>query len=225
MIVIDAAALGARTHLEVKAIQDEQQKSRREQGDAIAASKRWRQEDEARDIFRWISAADYRTLQSDFFQRPQDGAGQWLLDSVEYKNWCGNEGAVLYYHGMPGAGKTIMTSVVIHDLHSECGNDPGTGIAYLYCNFRRQDEQNATNMQASMLKQLVAGRPQMPSGVIRLYEKHYVKQTRPSLGEIVSELQSVVDSYPRSFIVVDALDECPISEGGRQVFVSELLNL
>jgi hypothetical protein len=200
MVVIDTAALGAKTHMEVKAIQDELQNSRQEQRGALAASTRWRWEDRARDILQWISAADYGTQQSDFFQRQQDGTGQWLLDSAEYKNWCSNDGAMLYCHGMPGAGKTIMTSIVVNHLHTEFGPDPGTGIAYLYCNFRRQDEQNAANMLASILKQLVLSRPLMPSGVERLYEKHYAKQTRPLLEEIVTEFHAAASAYSKSFM-------------------------
>jgi len=132
---------------------------------------------------------------------------------------------MLYGHGIPGAGKTIMTSIVVNHLHTKFGSDPRTGIAYLYCNFRRQDEQSATNMLASILKQLALGRPQMPAVVERLHENHHAKQTRPSLGEVVTELHAVSSAYSKSFILVDALDECCISEGARQVFISELLHL
>jgi hypothetical protein len=95
MVVIDAAALSAKTHMVVKAIRDEQQNSEQEQRDAIMTSTRWRQEDRAQDILRWMSAADYGTQQSDFFQHQQSGTGQWLLDSAEYKNWCGNDATML----------------------------------------------------------------------------------------------------------------------------------
>jgi len=125
---------------------------------------------------------------------------------------------------MPGAGKTIMTSIVANQLCTEFEHDRGTGIAYLYYNFRLQDEQMPANLLASVLKQLILKRPKMPTGVERLYERHHAKQTRPSLGEIVTELHSVASAYSKSFIVVDALDECP-SHGGRKEFISELRNL
>ena len=172
-----------------------------------------------------IAIADYGPQQSDFLQQQQEGTGQWLLDSAEYQDWCKNDASMLYCHGMPGAGKTIMTSIVVSSLCREFERGPGTGIAYLYSNFRPQDEQDAANLLANILKQLILDRPEMPSGVERLYERHRAKQTRPSLGEIVTELHSVSSAYTRSLIVVDALDECPISEGGRQIFISELLNL
>ncbi|KAK5203136.1 hypothetical protein LTR96_011435 [Exophiala xenobiotica] len=225
MIVIDTAALGAHTHVVVEAIQEEQQNTAQEQRDAILASRRWRQEHRAQDVLQWLSAADYGTQQSDFFQGQQDGTGQWLLESAAYKDWCGSDAAMLYGHGMPGAGKTMMTSIVVNHLSTEFGSDPGTGIAYLYCNFRRQEEQSAVNMLASILKQLALGRPQMAAGVERLYETHHAKQTRPSLKEVEAELHVVASAYSKAFILVDALDECRISDGGRQVFISALRNL
>jgi hypothetical protein len=52
-----------------------------------------------------------------------------------------------------------------------------------------------------------------------------MKRTRPSLDEISGVLQSVAATYSRVFIIVDALDECPISDGSRQKFLSCLFNL
>ncbi|KAF7506984.1 hypothetical protein GJ744_011008 [Endocarpon pusillum] len=225
MVVIDAVALSAKIHTEVMAIQEEQRDSRQEQRDAIVASQRWRQEDRAQTILQWLSATDYGTQQSDFFQRQQDGTGQWLLDSTEFRNWRSNNATTLYCHGMPGAGKTIMTSIVVNQLCTEFEYNPSTGIAYLYCDFRRKGEQKPINLLASLLKQLILNQPKMPPGVERLYENHLAKQTRPLLGEILTELHFVASTYSKSFIIVDALDECSISEGGRQEFISELLNL
>jgi hypothetical protein len=85
MVTIDAVALGAKTHSEVKAIQEEQRDGRQEQRDAVIASQRWREEDRAQKILQWLSTADYGTQQSDLFHGRQDGTGQWLLDSTEYR--------------------------------------------------------------------------------------------------------------------------------------------
>jgi hypothetical protein len=38
-------------------------------------------------------------------------------------------------------------------------------------------------------------------------------------------LYSVVTGYSRAFIIVDALDECQVSDGGRRRFLSEIFNL
>ncbi|MCJ1255063.1 hypothetical protein MMC24_002879 [Lignoscripta atroalba] len=126
---------------------------------------------------------------------------------------------------MPGAGKTIMVSIVIDYLYNRYRNDNSVGTAYLYCNFRRQDEQKPVDLLACLLKQLLSDLPNIPMSVRRLYENHKDTKTRPSFDEISKELHSMVGAYSKCFIVVDALDECQVSEGGRRKFLSELLGL
>jgi hypothetical protein len=118
-----------------------------------------------------------------------------------------------------------MASIVVDYLCTKYENDNRIGIAYLYCNFRRQDEQKPVNMLSSVLKQFIQGFPSVPENVKSLYEHHKDKQTRPSFGEVVKELYSVVGDYSMCFIIIDALDECQVSHGGGQKFASEIFNL
>ncbi|RYP62353.1 hypothetical protein DL771_009766 [Monosporascus sp. 5C6A] len=53
---------------------------------------------------------------------------------------------VLFCPGMPGAGKTILTSVVIKHLWDTFQDDPTIAIAYIYCNFRQQYEQKIEDL-------------------------------------------------------------------------------
>jgi hypothetical protein len=58
-----------------------------------------------------------------------------------------------------------------------------------------------------------------------LYDRHKITQTRPSSDEISRALQSMAVVYSRVFIIVDALDECQISDGCRTRLLSKILNL
>ncbi len=58
-----------------------------------------------------------------------------------------------------------------------------------------------------------------------LYNRHRDRRTRSLLDEILGFLQSVAVTYSRVFILVDALDECQISDGCRQRFLSGLFSL
>jgi hypothetical protein len=96
------------------------------------------------------------------------------------------------------------------------------GITYLYCNFRRQDEQKADHLLASLLKQLSQERTSLPDSVKALYEKHKDKRTRPSFDEISRTFQSVVAMFSKVFIVIDALDECQTTDGCRTRLLTEI---
>lgn len=184
------------------------------------------QEDYQRQvILDWITPIDYTPQQHDFITRRQEGTGQWLLDSAEFQAWLETDKQTLFCPGIPGAGKTILTAVTINDLTTRFQNDPSIGIAYLYCNFRRKEEQKAQDLLASLLKQLSQGRSSLPDSVQSLYDKHEGKRTRPSLDEISRTLQSVASIYSRVVIIVDALDECQVSDGCRMTFLTEIFSL
>lgn len=123
----------------------------------------------------------------------------------------------LFCDGIPGAGKTIITAIVVSHLQEKFHGDQSIGIAYIYCNFRRQHEQKADDLLASLLKQLTHGQSSFPPSVKDLYDRHKKDRTRPSFDEIQKALQSVATAYLRVFIAVDALDECEDSSRNRML--------
>ncbi|KAH7169486.1 hypothetical protein DER46DRAFT_698966 [Fusarium sp. MPI-SDFR-AT-0072] len=121
--------------------------------------------------------------------------------------------------GIPGAGKTIITSVVVEELLSLFRNDTSIGVAFVYCDVQRKDEQKAEDLLASLLKQLCQRQSSLPEAMKALYTSHKSRQTRPSLDELSRILKGVILRYARTFIIVDALDECQHEER----FVTEIL--
>jgi hypothetical protein len=194
-------------------------------GDNVIKLVRHQEDQGHQTISNWITPIDYAPQQNDFIARRQAGTGQWLLDSAEYQTWADTKKQTLFCPGIPGAGKTILASIVIEELSIRFQNDKSVGIAYIFCNFQRQHEQKVEELLASLLKQLTQGRPSLPDNIKSLYVSHQEKRTRPSLNEISRALQSVVTMYSRVFLVIDALDECQVSHNSRKTFLSELFSL
>jgi len=181
--------------------------------------------DEHRTILDWLTPIDYAPQQNDFIGRRKEGTGEWLLKSNEFQEWTSQTKQTLFCPGIPGAGKTIITSIVVEHLWTIFQKHTSVGIAYLYCNFQRQHEQKPADLLMSLLKQLVQERNPMPETIRSLYNHHKDKRSRPLLGEILKELHSVVRLYSKVFIIVDALDECHASNDGRSQFLRNLFNL
>jgi Cdc6-like AAA superfamily ATPase len=181
--------------------------------------------DEHRAILNWLTQIDYAPQQNDFIGRRKEGTGEWLLKSNEFQKWVDQTKQTLFCPGIPGAGKTIMTSIVVEHLWTKFQRDTSVGIAYLYCNFQQQHEQKPVDLLMSLLKQLVQERTSMPETIESLYNRHKNKRSRPSLDEILKELHSVIQLYSKKFIIIDALDEFRASEDGRHQFLSSVFNL
>ncbi|KAJ5368785.1 uncharacterized protein N7496_008545 [Penicillium cataractarum] len=180
---------------------------------------------EDREILNWITTINFAPQQRDFYQRRQSGTGQWFLDSTEFQEWRKESGKTMFCTGAPGAGKTILTSIAIDSLLQSAGNAGDIGVAYIYCNFRRRDEQCVESLLSSLLRQLAEMRSSLPTEVRMLYSKHSTKRTVPSIEEILATLAAVVMDYSRVFIFIDALDEGPNSEGGLKTLLSETFKL
>lgn len=177
-------------------------------------------------VLDWLTPTDYAPQQSDYIHRRQEGTGQWLLDSTEFNRWVEHSRQTLFCPGIPGAGKTILTSLVIEYLYKQFSQQTDdVGIAYIYCNFKRRDDQTSANLLASLLKQLSQAKPSLPDRTRALYEHHIEKRTRPSLEEISQTLQSVANMYSRVFVIVDAVDECPTLDGGRTELLAQMFQL
>ncbi|KAH6989117.1 hypothetical protein BKA56DRAFT_710473 [Ilyonectria sp. MPI-CAGE-AT-0026] len=161
-----------------------------------------------RAILDWLAPMDYAPQQSDFINRRQVGTGKWLLDSAEFKAWMETDNETIFCPGIPGAGKTILTSIVVQKVTTNFVSDENIGVAYIYCHFRRQNQQSADDLFANLLKQLADGRRSLP-------ESYKDQRKRPPLDEILNTLQV--------FIIVDALDECQTTS--RKSFLLEIFAL
>jgi hypothetical protein len=175
----------------------------------------YRQHDqEHKQILKWLTPIDYAPQQSDYIRRRQPETGQWLLDSAEYQVWLKTDKQTLFCPGIPGAGKTILTAIVIDHLSTRFQNDADIGIAYVYFNYKQNvDKQNVDNLLSSLLKQLSQEQPSLLDNVKALYNQHRIKQMQLSIDELLRALQHIAAMYLRVFIIVDALNECQASNG------------
>ncbi|KAF4901126.1 Vegetative incompatibility protein HET-E-1 [Colletotrichum fructicola] len=176
-----------------------------------------------REILDWLTATDYAPQQRDHLSRRYTGTNQWLLDSDEYKSWVSGQNQTIICPGMPGAGKTIMASVVVDDLSHRYHDDSDVGIAYVYCNFKDQERQNHYDMLSSITKQLAQCRSPIPSSLKELYDAYQRKKTSRTLEDTNSVFQAIASFHHRVFIVIDALDEC--ESKSRQALLSDIARL
>lgn len=175
-------------------------------------------------ILNWLNPVDYSLQQNHYIKQAQSGTCRWFLNSKKFTAWANSNGQTLFCPGIPGAGKTILTSIIVHDLQTRFQNDGAIRVAYTYGSFQQQSEQTATGLLANLLKQLAQDRPSLPDCVNSLYKKHKTIGTQPSLEEISIALRSVASLYSKVIVFIDALDEHQVSNN-HKILLTEIFAL
>lgn len=174
-------------------------------------------------IVDWLSPLSFSAKQNDCYDRVRSGTGRWLLEESIFKEWLDGNTRTLWCPGIPGAGKTVLASIVIHHVQ-QLIVQKDIGLAYAYCSYKAQ-EQSAVNLIAALSQQLLQQRPQLPNEAIALYKKHLDNQSRPSLSESADLLRNEICRFSKVFVVIDALDEISEQEGTRNRFLTEIQKL
>ena len=86
-----------------------------------------------------------------------------------------------------------------------------TAVTCFYFDFSARKEQSATSMLGSLLKQIVGGMENIPEEISQAFQeqKKVVGGRRLLLPDIVKTLGAVTSSL-RTFVCIDALDECVV---------------
>ncbi|KAF7368010.1 Ankyrin [Mycena sanguinolenta] len=158
-------------------------------------------------ILEWITPLNFFQRQAEIFAAWQPGTGEWFLADTEFRDWESNGQQILWCRGIPGAGKTVLVSMVVDHLRLQ-SQKTNTAVACIYLNHKEAEIQTPVNLLASLWKQFVVGKPMLPA-VHKLYKDHHERGTRPSLDEVLRIIHSVIGEYSKAYLIVDALDEYP----------------
>lgn len=178
-----------------------------------------------RKVLDWLSPTDHESEQSDFLAIRQDSTGQWFLDSNEYQRWLNEPNQILLCQGIPGAGKTVMSSIVIHDLYQRFSQVDGIGITYVYGSFLHRSKQQLPAILSSLLKQLCQSLLRLPDCITEAYERFWTHRIYPSPEKLLHMLGLIIASSEKTFVVIDALDEIETSDGTCRQLLAALFRL
>ncbi|KAK2478794.1 hypothetical protein H9L39_08168 [Fusarium oxysporum f. sp. albedinis] len=176
------------------------------------------------EILNWLTPMGDTTVHDKYCSERTPGTGEWILKSTEYNSFLNSKKGTLFCQGIPGAGKTFLTSTVIDDLMDRAERDENVCIAYIYCDYGRGDEQDAHQLLAYILKRLSAGKSPIPDDIKQLCSTSKNKGiSRPSFDQTLSMLGTIIAGYREVFVVVDAIDK--MSDTARSCFLDHLSTL
>ena len=109
---------------------------------------------------------------------------------------------------------TFTSSAIIQDIESTCKTESGY-MAYFFFDFRDKEKQNARALLTSILVQLSHQSDSFSDVLLGLYSAYHRGSQQPSDSALIQCLRDILEVAGQvpTYIIVDALDECPDTSG------------
>ncbi|KAL0632593.1 hypothetical protein Q9L58_008524 [Maublancomyces gigas] len=173
-------------------------------------SEKIQEEDKERgDILRWLSKLDFEDDHETLFLKRYGVTGNWLIESQAFRDWIGaDKSSILWCYGNPGAGKSVLASLVVDTISAQYALDDRSGLAFLYYKHQNREGQKLKDILPALVKQLCRKKQALPIEVKELYRQYSRQDQFPSLAKLQAQLTEISESFDQVYIVIDALDEC-----------------
>ena len=154
-----------------------------------------------------------------------DGTCEWILTQDRYTSWLNEDSPqLLWLSGLPGIGKTMISSFLVEELALLAERSSQMTLAYYFCDDKDEKRRTATAVLRGLLLQLLRQRP--------VLFKHIQTQFDISRDSLFSNFHalwrifvSIVQDPEAGEVccLIDALDEC--EKESRQLFLNDLTKL
>ena len=215
-----SAALTVDSAAALKRIVETAREIRSDVGDLKIVSENYIAKEFSQRLIEWLcpeSSNIEENLEAALHLR-QRHTGRWFLESNILEQWIEFKNAFLWVHGIPGCGKTILSATLIEHMQQRCSDSEAASV-YFYCDHRNPKAQKLWNLLMTLAVQLVRQSSDCLEDVNALLDtKSGDFHRKIMVAEYISLLRIISLRFTRTFVVIDALDEC--SEG--DVFVEGL---
>jgi len=161
------------------------------------------------EVLRWLRLNDTSANHNLARSKHVPSTGNWFLESDGFTKWSNASMSSIWLYGKPGSGKTILCSSIIEQVEQLYQSTPDQ-YGYFYFDFNQS--WNVVDMLRSIVAQLCTRKKTVPSELRHLYQQCTGNQRQPTQDILLKILLSLLTTSHRTFIILDALDECPLGK-------------
>ena len=157
-------------------------------------------------IIEWLDAPDPSTNYNRALKIRNPKTGSWFIKSKQFANWNTARGSFIWLHGIPGCGKTILSSTILRDVLEQHHSEPNSAVLFFYFDFNDAEKQRHEKVLRSLICQL--SRYCANSILQNLYSSSLNGRPQPTEEVLLNTLHQMMTSLGDTYIILDALDEC-----------------
>ncbi|KAI1410433.1 hypothetical protein F5Y13DRAFT_167760 [Hypoxylon sp. FL1857] len=159
-------------------------------------------------VIQWLSPFNVGSLQEQYRETRSicDNPGRWMIDSSRFQKWFNPNRCpwpLLWINGIPGAGKTILSSVIVDEVRSISQ----VSTAVFYCKYGDPSRNTFISVARSLLSQLLVQNNHL---LQLLYEKASMSGEIELTSKTTAEelLRTALNNCGTTYIIIDGIDEC-----------------
>ncbi|OHF00304.1 hypothetical protein CORC01_04493 [Colletotrichum orchidophilum] len=92
------------------------------------------------ELHRWLIAPDPTINHQAALKKRSDATGAWLAEIKLFAEWMENPRSFIWLYGIPGCGKTILTTTAIEHATKVSKQVLGRATAYFYVDFNEKEK-------------------------------------------------------------------------------------
>lgn len=135
------------------------------------------------------------------------GTCEWIFNDESFIQWKDSRAHkdILWFHGSPGTGKSVLSSAVISKLQSQ-----ELKVVYFFCEFKHPEKSQILSVLRSFAVQLLGLESCVPDEVRSLYDGELRRGSRylSNLNVAANVVEALLKPIDRIHIILDGLDEC-----------------
>ena len=166
------------------------------------------------DIVQKISTLDFVSKQKDAWGKRHDKTGHYLHESSEFQQWFSRtKPSTLWCPGVPGAGKTVMTAILV-DYAIENTQKGRDAVIYIYVDHKDPATHQVPDLLANLTRQL-AEKTAEKATIQELKDRQSIGRHRhrnSTEAQQLSLLRRLIQDFEKVYAFFDALDELPQSD-------------
>ncbi|KAH7009774.1 hypothetical protein EDB80DRAFT_610302, partial [Ilyonectria destructans] len=155
------------------------------------------------EVYKWLNDINPSPIHHRACSQYESGTGDWVLRSDDWKSWISGQKRSLWIHGIPGAGKTILTSHLVETIKTHCDTSGSkSAYVYYYCYFGHNTDETSSFLKWT-ISQLCRKADVVPTSLYELYKRG----EELSLANLLSVLEAILQEFDCVYAILDAIDE------------------
>ena len=160
-----------------------------------------------KEVYLWLGAVNTADTYEKHLSARLDSTCDWVFSKSEYVSWASSDfpfdaAKVLWVHGPPGYGKSVLCARLVQHLQSKYGYP----LAYFFCSRDAELHQNPLSMIRSWVSQLMSR--SQDAFEMAQQQMHAKGGPLASTADIWDLFNSIVHCGRGFTYIVDGLDEC-----------------